>query len=208
MYSEAAYNLRQSEPQEELRSPHVHKTPVTRLRSPLQLYPLLHPRYAPTALLTVPRASGILCMLVLRRPICNLTKHVCPPWVFLFLLFSSLGSHQARGQIRVAASSLCRSHSKAGSLNRARPGMDPTSLWILAEFLTHWATMGTPPSSLFTISLTWYLGFTTIKVREKGTCSEFHLLPQNYQIWIMPSLPKHYLPQRKNNPICWVPIIF
>ena len=77
---------------------------------------------------------------------------------------NTYGSSQARGQIRAAAADLSHSHSNTrsepmtyarahdstGALTHwVRPGIEPASLWILARFLTHWATIGTPQSFLF-----------------------------------------------------------
>ena len=68
-----------------------------------------------------------------------------------FLSFVFLGPHlqhmevpQARGRIGAAAAGQHHSHSNAGSLNHwARPGIEPTSSWVLVRFLNHWATAGT-----------------------------------------------------------------
>ena len=85
---------------------------------------------------------------------------------FFFFFFKAAsvayGSSPARGQIRAAAASyrhsytrsqLClwptlQAHGNAGSLTYwARPEIKPTSSWILAGFLMHWATMETPPQN-------------------------------------------------------------
>ena len=50
-------------------------------------------------------------------------------------------------QCRIQAISVTytTAHGKAGSLTHwERPGIEPTSSWILVRFLTHWATMGVP----------------------------------------------------------------
>ena len=40
-------------------------------------------------------------------------------------------------------------HGSTGSLtHRVRPGVEPTSSWIVFRFFTHWATMGTPEKVL------------------------------------------------------------
>ena len=73
-------------------------------------------------------------------------------WVFLLAVPAAYGSSQARGQIEAAAANLCHSQSNAISTcssarslrHRARPGIEPTSSWILAGFLTLWAIAGTP----------------------------------------------------------------
>ena len=85
----------------------------------------------------------------------------------LFFFFSFLfrvspaayGNSQARDWIRAAATGLHYSHSNATSepnlwptpqlvarslTQRVRPGIQPTSSWILVGSLTRWATMGTP----------------------------------------------------------------
>ena len=85
--------------------------------------------------------------------------------LFVCLLFratlEAYRSSQDRGQIGAAAAGLCHSHSNskvqatsatytiahdnAGSLtHRARPGIEPTSSWILVGFATLRATIGTP----------------------------------------------------------------
>ena len=47
--------------------------------------------------------------------------------------------------IRAVSVIYTTAHGNSGSLTHwARPGIEPTSLWILIEFLTHWATMRTP----------------------------------------------------------------
>ena len=71
---------------------------------------------------------------------------------FIFCLFKvasvAYGSSQARGWFGAAAASLCHSHSNT----RSEPRLWPTqqvrdwtaSSWILVQFLTCWAMMGTP----------------------------------------------------------------
>ena len=45
-------------------------------------------------------------------------------------------------------------HGNAGSLTRwARPGIEPTSSWVLVGFVNHWATRGTPKNATFDNSL-------------------------------------------------------
>ena len=80
------------------------------------------------------------------------------------------GSSQASSQIRPIAASLHHSHSNAGSERHPQPvhslrqhwilnplewgqGLNPTSLWILVGFLTHWATTGTPHSQSFNLNI-------------------------------------------------------
>ena len=80
---------------------------------------------------------------------------------FYFFRATSMayGSSQARGRVGAVAASLRHSHiwatsetyaaacNNARSWTRwARPGIEPTSSWILVGFLTHWATEATPPS--------------------------------------------------------------
>ena len=60
---------------------------------------------------------------------------------FFFLLFratpTAYGSSQARGRIGAVAAGLCHSHSNTGSLTHwARPGIEPSSSWILVGFNT------------------------------------------------------------------------
>ena len=93
---------------------------------------------------------------------------------FLRATCAAYKSSQARGHIRTAAtrfkphprpqpqqhqiqatsatySTAC---SNMGSLTHwARPGIEPSSLWMLVGFLTHWATMGTPNLSVFKLGL-------------------------------------------------------
>ena len=60
------------------------------------------------------------------------------------------GTSQARGRIGAAVTGLHHSHSNVGSLTHwARPGIEPTSSWILVRFLNHWAVKGTPVNSIY-----------------------------------------------------------
>ena len=91
-------------------------------------------------------------------------------WGF-FLPFSratpmSYGGSQARGWIGAAAAGLRHSHSNVGSEPRlqhtyttahgkarffthwVRPGIEPETSWFLLGFINHWATMGTPHSTV------------------------------------------------------------
>ena len=71
------------------------------------------------------------------------------------------GGSQSRGRIGAIAACLHHSHSNEGSKPRlrptvtahgnggslthwVRPGIKPTSSWILVGFVNHWATMGIP----------------------------------------------------------------
>ena len=55
---------------------------------------------------------------------------------------AACASSQAKGPIGTAAAG--HSHSNAGSLTHwPKPGIEPISSWILAGFVTHWATAGT-----------------------------------------------------------------
>ena len=105
---------------------------------------------------------------------------VLPDWILWPHIFSFLGctcgiwSSQARSWIRAAAASLRHSHSHAGSIwaalcpaasanyaaaysntgsltHWARPGIEPTTSWILVGFLMRWTTMGTPSRGLVLI---------------------------------------------------------
>ena len=86
-----------------------------------------------------------------------------PKFIYYFLLFRASpvarGSSQSRGQIRAAAACLHHSHRQADlsdvcDLQHSscyarsltcwvRPGIKPTSSWILVGFVTPWATTGT-----------------------------------------------------------------
>ena len=47
-------------------------------------------------------------------------------------------------------------HGNARSLiHWARPGIEPTSSWILVRFLTHWVTTGTPNFSFLNLDFLW-----------------------------------------------------
>ena len=97
-----------------------------------------------------------------------LSKAICAIFLslsFLFFVFClfraalvACGGSQAKGQIGAVAASLCHSHSNAGSepqlqptpqrwqcriLNPLRPGIEPTSSWMLVKFNNHQAMMGT-----------------------------------------------------------------
>ena len=65
------------------------------------------------------------------------TLFVC---LFVCLFKATLSANrisQARDQIRAMASSLCHSHSNARSLTHlVRPGIEPTSSWILVRFIS------------------------------------------------------------------------
>ena len=86
---------------------------------------------------------------------------------FFFFLFraapAAYGSFQARGRIRAVATGLqpqllqqqlglqatsatyTTTHGSTGSLTHwARPGIKPTTSWILVGLINHWATAGTP----------------------------------------------------------------
>ena len=115
-------------------------------------------------------ALNILCAL----PVHPFSPSPWEPLLFFLFFFSATpvayGSYQDRGQIGFAPASLCHSHSYTGSeLNLqtmlqlaatldpsthwARPGIKLANLWILARFLTCWATMGTPTTALFIVTL-------------------------------------------------------
>ena len=74
------------------------------------------------------------------------SHHIAPtsdPLVPLFFFFlfratpTAYGSSQARDRIGVAVASLHHSYGNSRSLPHwARPGIEPTSLWILVRFLT------------------------------------------------------------------------
>ena len=63
-------------------------------------------------------------------------------FIYLFILLFratpvAYGGSQYRGPVRATAAGLCQSHSNAGSLtHRARPGIEPSSSWMLVTFLS------------------------------------------------------------------------
>ena len=60
------------------------------------------------------------------------------------------GSSQVRGWTGAAAAGLHHSHSNARSLRHwVKQGIEPTSSWILAGFLTHWAITRIPIINFF-----------------------------------------------------------
>ena len=83
---------------------------------------------------------------------------------YLFIFFSFLGQHPQhvedprlglQSELQLLAhtiatatpdpSCLCDLHHDAGPLtHKARPGIEPTSSWILVKLVTRWATRGTP----------------------------------------------------------------
>ena len=94
-----------------------------------------------------------------------------PTLIFTFFCLSRAtpvpyGSSQDRSQIGAAAASHSHSPSNTGSELRlqstpeahgsarsltcwARPGIEPSSLWILVGFVSRWATMGTPHNTFW-----------------------------------------------------------
>ena len=88
-------------------------------------------------------------------------------WFLIFFFFCLFGAvpaayavSQARGLIRAVAASLHHSHSKAGTYTtahgnarsptyQARPGVKPTSSWMLVGFVNHWAMTGTPSPHIY-----------------------------------------------------------
>ena len=96
---------------------------------------------------------------------------ILPLFSFFFFFFFRVapiayGRSQDRGQIRAAAAGHSHSHSDARSepclqptpqlmampdplTHQVRPGIKPTSSWILVLFLTYWATTGTPKLFFF-----------------------------------------------------------
>ena len=70
--------------------------------------------------------------------------------------------------VRAAAASLYHSHSNMGSQlclrpapdplsHWAKPGLEPTSSWILVGFASHWATTGTPCCKVLRTTTKWYM---------------------------------------------------
>ena len=90
--------------------------------------------------------------------------------MFIYLFFSfglfratpmAYGGSQARGPVRAVAAGLHHSHSNSGSKLRlwptpqlmgnaesltywVRPGIEPSSSWLLVIFVNNWSTMGIP----------------------------------------------------------------
>ena len=124
--------------------------------------------YAPSSILSVPVPLWQLpvCSLYLWICFCFVFVHLLCFLFFIFCFFraatTAYGSSQARGRIGAVAAGLCMpqpqecgiralsstyttAHSNAGSLTHwARTGIEPTSSWILVQFVNHWATEGTP----------------------------------------------------------------
>ena len=74
--------------------------------------------------------------------------------IFSFFLFRAAHAacrrSQTRGRIRAASATYPTAHSNAESLTHCvRPGIEPTSSWILVGFVTCWATTGTPFFSFY-----------------------------------------------------------
>ena len=107
------------------------------------------------------------------------SEYILQIWLFFFFsLFraapAAYRSSQARGWITVTAASLHYSHSNSGSelhlqptpqlmatpdplTHWERPGIQPTSSWILVRFLTHWATWELHESdSCITLWISWF----------------------------------------------------
>ena len=85
----------------------------------------------------------------------RLSKRVCLfsfLFFFFFCLFVFLGLYlQPMEVLRLGVESELQlpayttAHSNVGSLTHwARPGIEPTSLWMLVRFANHWDTTGTP----------------------------------------------------------------
>ena len=86
---------------------------------------------------------------------------------FVFCLFkatpAAYGSSQARGRIRAIAASLHHSHSNARSLTHgARPGIEPSSSWILVDFISAEPQWELPPLLFFFFFFS-FLDFMALK---------------------------------------------
>ena len=111
------------------------------------------------------------------------------------------GSSWARSEIGAAATGLHHSHSniRPEPLLRptpqlsatpdplthwARPGMKPTSLWILVGFLTHWVTMGTPWLLFFFPFRAAHVACRSSQARDRigATAASLYTTPQQCQI--------------------------
>ena len=98
-------------------------------------------------------------------------------FIYLFICFfratlSVYGSSQTRGRIGATAAGLHRSHSNTGSLTHwARPGIEPTSSWILLSLLTTepWRELLNS-----TFSLKWELTLFFIIIFVKNTLPNQH----------------------------------
>ena len=98
-------------------------------------------------------------------------------FMYLFICFfratlTVCGSSQTRGRIGATAAGLHRSHSNTGSLTHwARPGIEPTSSWILLSLLTTepWRELLNS-----TFSLKWELTLFFIIIFVKNTLPNQH----------------------------------
>ena len=64
--------------------------------------------------------------------------------------------HSHSNGIWDVSASYTTAHSNARSLMHwARPGIEPTSSWILVVFVNHWDTTGTPDNDTFRVKHKW-----------------------------------------------------
>ena len=104
-------------------------------------------------------------------------------YLFIYCLFRAAsmanGSSQARGWIRATAADLLHStamwdpshilglhHSSWqcwSLIHWTRPGIEPTSLWILVRFLNRWAMMGTPTSTHISLAKACHMAMSNLK---------------------------------------------
>ena len=90
---------------------------------------------------------------------------------------SNWGSEPQLG-IQATSVTYITAHGNAGSLTHwARPGMAPTSSWILVRYVNHLATMGTP-ALLFQVRSGDVIEFPSLLPRALGLCSVEQLICQ------------------------------
>ena len=79
-------------------------------------------------------------------------------------------SHPQQCRIWASYATYTRTHSNAGSLtHQARPGIEPTSSWILVRFITTWAMTGAPYIIFFYTFVRWGEGGTSFEFGSKLT---------------------------------------
>ena len=97
-------------------------------------------------------------------------------FIFIFLFFCFLGPHPWHMEVPRPGSELelqppayTTAHNNARSFTHwERPGIEPTSSWILVNFINHWATKGTPPV-MFCV-LAWMMFIIHVHLMKINTC--------------------------------------